>query len=216
MKSHCKRGHELTPENLRPARGRGRECVTCHRTRYRNFAPVGLGSKKGEPGYYPCGHPRVLENMKAGKYPNCLTCHREKQRQRYRDNPDSSIAAAKAWAKANREKLYARIREWKIRHPEQATRKVIRHPRQQGVADSETLMYATRMRHDPCAYCAGKGGSLDHIVAVARDGETLWTNFTVACKSCNSSKNAKSLIEFLWLRAATIESRPLPKSEAPA
>ena len=33
-KTHCKRGHEFTPENTIPARGGGRRCRECHRGFY--------------------------------------------------------------------------------------------------------------------------------------------------------------------------------------
>jgi len=57
------------------------------------------------------------------------------------------------------------------------------------------------LRADPCAYCGRRRSSdVDHIVPVARGGEFGSSNLIGACKSCNSSKQARSLLLFLALR----------------
>jgi hypothetical protein len=51
-----------------------------------------------------------------------------------------------------------------------------------------------------CSYCGADTGNptVDHIIALARGGTNDFSNLTVACKSCNSSKGAKSLE--VWLQ----------------
>jgi len=49
-----------------------------------------------------------------------------------------------------------------------------------------------------CAYCGSTENlTIDHIVALADGGSHSLDNLTVACQSCNSSKGAKPLIEWL-------------------
>jgi 5-methylcytosine-specific restriction endonuclease McrA len=53
------------------------------------------------------------------------------------------------------------------------------------------------LRSDPCAYCGGPGGVVDHIVPRALDGQDDWTNMTGACAQCNSYKGTQPLLHSL-------------------
>lgn len=64
------------------------------------------------------------------------------------------------------------------------------------------------LRRDPCAYCGAPSNDVDHIVPLARDGEWGASNLIGACKSCNSSKQARPLLAFLILRRIDEERRP--------
>ena len=50
-----------------------------------------------------------------------------------------------------------------------------------------------------CQYCGERGGRLecDHIVPLSRGGPTISENLATACFSCNRSKRAKLLEEWL-------------------
>jgi hypothetical protein len=50
---------------------------------------------------------------------------------------------------------------------------------------------------DLCAYCPEPATSVDHLLAVSKLGPDRGTNLLPACRSCNSSKNARPLREFL-------------------
>lgn len=63
------------------------------------------------------------------------------------------------------------------------------------------------LRLDLCAYCGGPGEHIDHIVPRSVGGDDDWTNFTMACGSCNSSKGTKSLLIFLAHRNGCWEWR---------
>lgn len=65
------------------------------------------------------------------------------------------------------------------------------------------------LRADPCPYCSGPGGTLEHIepqnplVAYrGLGGKWDWTNLAGACLRCNEAKRDKSLLKFLHGRAA--------------
>ena len=48
-----------------------------------------------------------------------------------------------------------------------------------------------------CAYCGAKADlTMDHVVPVSQGGETTVGNIIPACRSCNSSKGAKDMIEW--------------------
>lgn len=59
-----------------------------------------------------------------------------------------------------------------------------------------------RIRVARCSYCGGPGGTVDHVVPLNRGGRHAEGNLVPACKSCNSSKRDKLLIEWLVLKRA--------------
>lgn len=61
---------------------------------------------------------------------------------------------------------------------------------------------------DPCCYCGGPGGTLDHIVPVARGGTNLWLNLTSACQACNQKKADQTLLGFLARSPVRKPKRP--------
>jgi 5-methylcytosine-specific restriction endonuclease McrA len=53
------------------------------------------------------------------------------------------------------------------------------------------------LSNDPCCYCHAPQEHIDHITPIAHGGSHEWENLTAACKSCNQSKHARSLLTFL-------------------
>lgn len=45
-----------------------------------------------------------------------------------------------------------------------------------------------RDRH-VCAYCGGKGDTIDHVLPRSRGGADAWTNLVAACGPCNTRKS---------------------------
>lgn len=57
------------------------------------------------------------------------------------------------------------------------------------------------LKCDPCAYCGGPSGGVDHIEPRERDGSNDGIeNLTAVCIACNSQKGRKSLLEYLPVR----------------
>jgi 5-methylcytosine-specific restriction endonuclease McrA len=58
-------------------------------------------------------------------------------------------------------------------------------------------------RQDPCAYCGGPGGTVDHVEPRSRPvrgiGGTAhtWLNVVGACAACNGAKRDRPLLRFL-------------------
>lgn len=59
------------------------------------------------------------------------------------------------------------------------------------------MEYEAIIRKDPCVYCGGPGGEVDHIDPYVRGGSAEWANLASACRSCNASKHATPLLVFL-------------------
>lgn len=57
--------------------------------------------------------------------------------------------------------------------------------------------YGLALRADPCSYCGGPGGTLDHIVPRSKGGMRGWTNLTGACQACNERKGSRSAVVFM-------------------
>ncbi len=49
-----------------------------------------------------------------------------------------------------------------------------------------------------CAYCPGRGDTIDHVVPRSRGGRHCWTNVVAACRRCNGRKADKLLSELGW------------------
>jgi hypothetical protein len=173
-KTACGRGHPF-PESLRPGR---KDCAICHRLRERR-RKSGSEELRPAPTACPAGHP-YPESLRPSKK-SCAVCHREAQARRYRANPAKSIAAATEWQRANRERRREYMRAWRDDNREwwrTYFRKVSRE-RRLG-RDKDAVAYADILRLDPCCYCGGPAGSIDHITPVAAGGTNAWDTLSAA------------------------------------
>lgn len=53
-----------------------------------------------------------------------------------------------------------------------------------------------RLQTSNCFYCGEAANTIDHIIAVSRGGAHSVGNLVACCKSCNSSKNNKTIMEW--------------------
>jgi len=147
------------------------------------------------------------------------------QRLRYRDShKDELVARGRRWQHANPEKVAAKSRRWRIANPARALEIELRwreaHPEQvaaKGRRRRARKSDATIEQFDEqgvwdywgpqCAYCGTTEDelTLDHIVPLSQGGPHSFDNLCVACRSCNSSKGAKKLIEWMWWKARQSE-----------
>ena len=70
--------------------------------------------------------------------------------------------------------------------------------------------YRKMLMTEPCSYCNGPSGSIDHIQAVSKGGSPWWDNQTPACKKCNGTKGNRPLLEWMVWR----NKRIVKKAEA--
>lgn len=60
-----------------------------------------------------------------------------------------------------------------------------------------------RLEQSPCFYCGSyENPTIDHVVPIVRGGKHSIGNIVVACKSCNSQKNRKTITEWRKLQCA--------------
>jgi 5-methylcytosine-specific restriction endonuclease McrA len=114
---------------------------------------------------------------------------------RSRQTAEQTRARRQTWKAKNREKLRAQERARYRRNRAKARAKERRRRDFRTIGrDPECQDYAAHLRYDPCSYCGGTAGALDHIVPVVTGGGDNWENVTAACTVCNSRKGAQLLL----------------------
>ncbi len=122
--------------------------------------------------------------------------YKESQRRWRQNNPEKVKENKRRWA-SNRSK--EDVQKWNSYNSE-------RRKRQAGeplsVKDALlTNYYEEIIKQDPCVYCGKLGvNTIDHIVPINKNGNSLWTNLAGVCWSCNSSKKDKDVLQFLLWR----------------
>lgn len=125
----------------------------------------------------------------------CRECGR-KQSKEYRRKERST--------EEGRERCNERMRNYYENHkhtPEyKAYSRYHNYTRRQGVIGrytSEEWIACLEANDYSCAYCGATHNlTADHIVAISKGGFGYIFNITVACKSCNSSKQASDVVEW--------------------
>lgn len=129
--------------------------------------------------------------------------HRERlnlaRRSRYRANPEPAKQRTREWARRNRERNVARASAWNKANRGRANKSMNRawHKRQRVPYTDAGWAYREILLTDPCSYCGGPAGEVDHIDPIANGGDGDWPNLTAACRSCNAQKHARSLLAYL-------------------
>ena len=66
--------------------------------------------------------------------------------------------------------------------------------------------YIEAIKRDVCSWCNNEGGTRDHIVPQAFDGSNHWSNITGACRTCNTKRGHRDILE--WLITKTHKRDP--------
>ncbi len=148
----------------------------------------------------------------------CYRCHEVKHRRDYPDDVRSrsrfrdfkSIFCApctreyrREYKTKNREKFLSGERAWRAKNAAKLTAyKQSRRTREGGPPAGEVVEWMAILRSDPCSYCGGPGGSVDHVQPVLFGGRTEVNNLASTCRPCNSSKGSKPLLAWLVQRSA--------------
>jgi 5-methylcytosine-specific restriction endonuclease McrA len=144
--------------------------------------------------------------------------HREKakssakeRKKQYRSDPAFRAAQVRA-ERVRLDAIYEDAGRHAAHREKQRWRNHIRRARvagtdSPGVTKEEWAAICARFANDCdetiCAYCKSRlADTIDHVVPIARGGRDAPDNVVPACKSCNSSKNAKLLSE--WRQTAAL------------
>lgn len=136
--------------------------------------------------YYAAHQRELAEYRKQWNAANKEKVRRYIANGRARETPEkreARLADQRARAKASREK-----------DPERHRLAVALRRARGARPTGEDFVYAAVVRRDPCSYCGGPGGTMDHIMAVRDGGTSEWMNQTGACRSCNSRKKRLPLL----------------------
>lgn len=181
----------MTPEQRASKRAYKSEYDAANKERYAEYRTATAATRKVQrAAYYRANRDKIMAQVKAytdANYEKVLAYHAG----HYASNKEKVKAWAIAWRKNNRDR---------IRHIGNARR--VRKLNNGGSHTFEELTAKFEALGNACFYC-GKGGpiSIDHDVPISRGGSDDISNILPACKSCNSSKNAKTAKEFIEWRA---------------
>jgi hypothetical protein len=157
----------------------------------------------------------------SGFLPSCKECKRIKDKQSYASRRAVKIKQAQDWYQKNgklkqrydaeyRKKNFEKLQ---ISKAEYARRQLAANPekvraygvrarliRRSRIASNEVFAVSQKeilsLRNQPCFYCGAKTNiHLDHVIPVSRGGRHSIGNLVPACKSCNSKKSDRLIME---------------------
>lgn len=141
-----------------------------------------------------CVKIKTLDWLEKNRERNAENC-----RKRYALNPEPYKQNAYNWVTKNKERKKILDRQYQINNPHvyrntKQKRKV--KLAQNGVYDI-TRKELKKLYESPCVYCANtKNIQADHVIPIARGGTHSIGNLVSACKTCNTSKGAKTITEW--------------------
>lgn len=128
----------------------------------------------------------------------------EWQKQYQEANREQKLAYNHQYYAANREALCLQKKEYAQANPEKVSaasrRRRARMANAQGSHSPADIEQMYRDQGGLCAYCEVELGDkfhVDHMTALRWGGTDYWDNLAVVCPRCNTSKNAKSVEEYI-------------------
>lgn len=124
-------------------------------------------------------------------------------RKHWAKHKEERAAHGRKWRQERREEDAARKRRWQLENPERCCELAHRYRARKLNATIEDVdeQRIYELYDNTCIYCGSKESlSLDHIVPLNGGGAHCEDNLTVACRSCNASKNDRPLIEWIQTR----------------
>lgn len=137
-----------------------------------------------------------------GYQSQCKECAKLAGKNWYANNRDQKIESSKFYAQGHRKQKRASGKKHEQTYPERSNnRNHVRRAKFFGVA-----IYALsnkelkRIYSSPCFYCGSQSNqTMEHIIPFELGGTHGIGNVITACKSCNSSKNDRTIMEWVGL-----------------
>lgn len=176
--SHCKRGHELIPENSYTKSNGTKLCRICSRERHRRW-------RKRNP-----------DKVRSRNLPRLLRWIEENPKR----NTRSNLQRLREWRAQHPERVRTQMREIRRRYRARKRQaagnfqpwmtRYYRYVQQSRCIYCGVLMYPDLPRNHP------HKESLEHLIPLSRGGLHSWENTVLACLACNHKKNDKTPDEF--------------------
>ena len=118
---------------------------------------------------------------------------------RYAENADRLRAERRAYYYANRDEERARMQAWVAANREKVCDNASRRRARRQANDERHISAKDlqRLYASPCFYCGHPGPvAADHVIPVSRGGRHAIGNLVPACRSCNSSKKDRTIMEW--------------------
>lgn len=143
----------------------------------------------------------------------------------YETHAEQARATCRAWRESHREQARVSTRAWRESHPERAEKARVSYQAWQKAHPERCVAHSAKRRalkngcavnnftaaqweamleyyNHACAYCLRQDVKLtqDHMTPLSRGGDHTEGNIVPACKSCNSRKRNKTLLEFVTVQ----------------
>lgn len=178
----------------------------------------------------PCKHGHISDRLVSSG--DCVVCTRTRSLDRYYANPepfkkraneryqklpDRVKMDAARWAKTNRHKVLETSRRWakdnpdkRLAHEHRRRSRFLQSEGEWSPADIQTLLTS---QQGQCSnpYC--RRGimdcyTVDHIIPLTRGGTNWPRNLQLLCAPCNSSKNTKTMDEWVEIISKSASAAP--------
>lgn len=167
-------------------------------------------------------NPQKRSALAKAVYWSNVDSRRERNRLSYRKHRSARLAAGRAAYAKRREKMLAQMaaryaagpepkreyaRQWRARNPDKSRAiqyaSYAKRKAAQGAHSPQQWDEVVRYFNGACAYCLTPTQVLarEHVVPLSAGGSDDIENIVPACRSCNSRKNARSLIGMLLMQA---------------
>lgn len=205
MRTHCQKGHPLTPDTSYILAGevRCRECIKSNVQRWRKRNPEKVKTSKQR--WYLENKGRVRQKQRH-RDPGKAQEYNRRWRERH---PAEARESRHKYEETHREGRRANSRRWYRNNPEKARESNRRRRARKKKALSNYAPWMERYyrcaQRDCCFYCGEEMNSeryhprkrtLDHIIPFSKGGLHSWENTVLACFECNLRKHAKTVGEF--------------------
>lgn len=149
---------------------------------------------------YVCMHCGTAYNRE--RYAEHRAERLEYARQYYAEHQAERLEYHRQYRAGHRAERREQTRQWaKANADKRRAGKHRRRAHKRGAITELVDEAAIYERDKCCVYCGTTEDlGLDHIVPLAKGGPHCEDNLVVACCSCNASKGAKPLIQWLWVR----------------
>ena len=189
LKTHCRKGHEYTPENTYQYAS-GRQCKACVFERTRERRAAGLENKEK----VRAGHKRSYWRHPERRRANSLRW--------YYKNRERITARFREYLEKNRDRRLAEMREWHKANPEKHRANIQRRRARELSAPGHCTgeQWEARLAYfgHRCRYCGtDERLGMDHMIPLSRGGSAWPSNLVPCCNRCNRSKGDKTFFEFM-------------------